>query len=228
MEFEVSLLSRKLIGGKKMLHTVAHIYRINYKYLLDYWLPKILDNSSSKPGVSLLKFLFLSNHKPNFFARQLASSLPQELKDTIAVKLISTADQKIIEGMNDAIGKNNITTEVKRLKIQNIVKGGKNMIKLEITLSEINYNELIKRMIPSMLENLERKDSKIASILSSMGYIPVQMITAALNVLTQDEKNELIAKIATTYEDEISKAITETLHKQHIALDINDISVRNI
>lgn len=211
-----------------MFHIVTHIYNTDYKYLLDYWLPRMLENSSNKLGLSIIKFLLINNHKPNFIAKQLASGLPQELKDTITAKLLMTADQKIIDGMNDAIRKNNISTEIKKMKIHNIVMGGKSMLKLELTLSEINYNQLMEQMIPTMLEKLQKKDSKVASILSDMGNVPVQMITAAMNVLTQDEKNELIAKIATTYEGEISQAITETLHKQHIAVDIKDLQVKNV
>ncbi|MDF2589542.1 MAG: hypothetical protein K0S41_3383 [Anaerocolumna sp.] len=212
-----------------MFHIEAYIYNIDYKYLLDYWLPRILENNSNNSlSLAIIRFLLISNHKPNFVAKQLASGLPQELKDTITAKLISTADDKIIDGLNEAIRKNYLTIEVKKMKIRNMVKGGKSMLKIELTLSEINYNELVERMIPTMLENLEKKDSKIATILSDMGNIPVQMITAALNVLTQEQKNELIAKIVATYNEDISKAVSETMKKQHIAVDIKDILVKNV
>jgi hypothetical protein len=105
------------------------------------------------------------------------------------------------------------------------------MLKLEMVLEEINYNELILSLLPRMLSNLSEKDDKsgrLGKVLSDMGNLPGNMITAALDALPQEEKNNLVVKILDIYKEEITQLVKNTMEKNHISVDLSELQITNI
>ena len=105
------------------------------------------------------------------------------------------------------------------------------MIKVDIVLEEIDYNEVVNAMVPKLLEILSDKDTKLASIskvLTNMGSSPANMINAALNVLSQDQRNDLLANICTIYNDDIRELINQIMMEQQLSTAISDVKIQNI
>lgn len=105
------------------------------------------------------------------------------------------------------------------------------MIKLDVVLDEIDYNEVIDFIVPMLLSNLSKKDNKLGrlfAIVSDVDEITSDMLKAALNTPPQQKKNELIVSILTTYNEDIMKQINKVMDKNDIYVSISQVGIENI
>lgn len=104
------------------------------------------------------------------------------------------------------------------------------MLKFEVKLNEIDYNFIIVNTVPKLLKDLAYKDEKInklMAILSDLNVVPSSLLANALNTLSQEQVNNLIAEVATLYSEEIVNTINEYINKDQLIIEIAKLKVKN-
>lgn len=99
------------------------------------------------------------------------------------------------------------------------------MVKLEIVIKDADYGEIIYKILPNVLANMKDKEdvSKIIQILSGMANVPGTIAKAALSVLPQDVKDDLLVKVIDGYSDELREKANEILNKEKLPCEIREI-----
>jgi hypothetical protein len=72
------------------------------------------------------------------------------------------------------------------------------------------------------------KNGELAQLLLGMEEIPVRMLTASLDVLPQDGKDDLLVKILSIYKIDMVSFLNHILSEQQIAADIAAINMVNV
>lgn len=98
------------------------------------------------------------------------------------------------------------------------------MIKIEIELSDLDYNSLIDQYLPLMIEKLQQTDNPVALLISN--GMPASMAKMILKTLPQEKKDKLAADLINIYKDKISRTIEETADRQNIQVKIGDIQAK--
>ena len=98
------------------------------------------------------------------------------------------------------------------------------MIKIEVELSELDYNSIIDQYLPVMIEKLQQTDNPVALLISN--GMPAAMAKMILKSLPQDKKDKLAADLVNAYKDKIRQAIEETAERQNIHMKIGDIQAK--
>ena len=99
------------------------------------------------------------------------------------------------------------------------------MVKIEVVFKDADYGEIIYKILPNMLAKMKDKEdvSKIIQILGGIANVPGSVAKAALSVLPQDVKDDLLVKVITGYSDDILIKINEVLEKQKLPCEIREI-----
>lgn len=99
------------------------------------------------------------------------------------------------------------------------------MVKLEVILHDADYGEIIYKILPQVLANMKEKEdvSKLIHILSGMANVPGTLAKAALSVLPQDVKDDLVVKVIDGYSDELKEKVNEILKKEGLPCEIQEI-----
>lgn len=99
------------------------------------------------------------------------------------------------------------------------------MVKLEIVIKDADYGEIIYKILPGVLANMKEKEdvSKIIQILGSMSNLTGTIAKAALSVLPQDVKDDLLVKVVDGYTDELKEKVNQLLSKEKLPCEIREI-----
>ena len=99
------------------------------------------------------------------------------------------------------------------------------MVKFEVVIKDADYGEIIYKILPQLLAGMKDKEDagKIIQILGSMANVPGTLAKAALAVLPQEVKDELLVKIIDGYSDEIKDKINEILVKNSLPCEVHEI-----
>jgi len=106
-----------------------------------------------------------------------------------------------------------------------MVNIGAIMVKLEVIIKDADYGEIIYKILPQILANMKDKEDagKIVQILGGMSNVPGTLAKAALAVLPQEVKDELLVKILDGYREELKQKINELLKDEMLPCEIHDI-----
>ena len=187
-----------------MLKLVAYISDLSYLSILNLLIPGI-DRSAAAKGIVKL--------------------VPNSWKDELALLITTLNQEKIIKEVNTQLKRKSINISVAQIDLSKFRTEGSRMLRLEVILDEIDYNGLVKNTVPKILENMaQSKDSNgaLAKLLLEKN-LPVKMLTAALDTLSQEEKDELVVSIFNIYKGDIKEALYRVLEQQNISLDIEKL-----
>jgi hypothetical protein len=102
------------------------------------------------------------------------------------------------------------------------------MLKLELVLKDIDYNSVAEQLLRKFLankSNQEDKAGKLAKVLLGMGTAPNNMINAALDILTQEEKNEFLVQLISIFSEDITGNLNHIARQQNIAVEVDKVSI---
>lgn len=99
------------------------------------------------------------------------------------------------------------------------------MVKVEIVIKDADYGEIIYRILPQVLANMKDQEDagKIIQILGGMSNIPGTLAKAALAVLPQDVKDELLVKVVDGYHEELKQKVNDILKKEKLPCTVHEI-----
>ena len=216
-----------------MLKLKAKLIKVDYEKIANRFLPDLFKNvtEDSKLSTKIANELLVKNKVTNGIAKGIIKMIPQKTKASITVDLITHNIDNIRESINEYFEGNYIALEIVEIRIKESSKVGYDMIKLEITLKEIDYNSLIGNILPRLLINLsgtEDKTGKLAQLLLGLEEVPNKMLEAALGVLPQGEKDDLLIRMISIYKEDILKLINNLASEQQIAAEVSDLKIENL
>jgi hypothetical protein len=216
-----------------MLKLKAKLIKVNYEKIADRFLPDLFKNitEDSKLSTKIANELLVKNKVTNGIAKGIIKLMPQKAKASITLDIITRNLDEITESINQFFESNQITIRIIDIKIKEGSEAVHDMIKLEVTLDKIDYNSVFATILPKMLTSMSTKNDKngeLAQLLLGMEEIPVRMLTASLDVLPQEEKDDLLVKILSIYKVDILSFLNQVLSEQQIAADISAINLVNV
>lgn len=187
-----------------MLRLVAYISDVCYLCILNLLIPGI-ENSATARGIIKL--------------------VPHSWKDEVALLITNLNREKIIKEINTQLKKRDINISVAQLDLSKFRTEGSRMLRLEVIVDDIDYNGLVKNTVPKLLENMAQSNDSMGALAKLLleKNLPVKMLTAALDTLTQEEKDELVVSIFNIYKGDIKEALYRVLEQQNISLDIEKL-----
>lgn len=101
------------------------------------------------------------------------------------------------------------------------------MIKIEISLDQVNYGEIANTVIPMVIDRLSaREDSgRIMQILNGLDKLPGSLAKTALNSLPENAKEEMAVYFLDKYKDKIMDFINGFAEENQISAEIDRIRI---
>lgn len=112
---------------------------------------------------------------------------------------------------------------------RDLIVGEERMFRIDISVNEIDYHQLVEYLVPKLLSQKAGSDPKLnglLTILQEFDRLPQKMLIAALDTLSEDEKNKLITQAFRVYKEDLMKIIAK--QEWSNAVDIHDINISNI
>lgn len=105
------------------------------------------------------------------------------------------------------------------------------MLKLELTLQDINYTSAILEFLPTILENLESKNEKVKGIMGLLKNHDVDcstLVFTILNTFTKEQLDSLIIDGVNQYQDSIIEIINGILEKQNLKVELDTLKLEKV
>ncbi|MDF2941334.1 MAG: hypothetical protein K0S01_192 [Herbinix sp.] len=216
-----------------MLKLKAKLIKVDYEKIAIRLLPDLFKNvtEDSKMSTKIANELLVKNKVTNGIAKGLIKIIPQKTMASVSFDLITHNLDKITESINKYFEGNYIALVILDMKIQESSNSEYEMLIVEITLKEIDYNLLIGNILPKLflaISGTDDKTGKLAQLLLGMEEVPNKMLTAALDVLPQGAKNELLTKMFSIYRIDILKYMNKLVNQQQISAVVSNIKVESL
>jgi len=204
-----------------------YIKNIDYLSVVERLMPFITRELSDLSNVftDIIKNIISKNDKPRAFTKILVSLIPN--KDELAVSLLQQYSYDILLYANKALHNLMIIAEIKSIKARTLDKACGRLIKLDIQIDDIDYEQTAVNLMPMTLDMID-KDSKIAgkaiSIITKNYKFIEKMLRAALKDLPDDEKNEMLVNILREFRKEIIDAVNQAIVRNGVKAELKDIN----
>lgn len=206
-----------------MLTLSIKIKNVEYSSISNKVIPLFLEKQSHKvESGKMIKILSKFKNLSASAATAALMVLPQNVKDEIAVWIIKSYDEKITEKINNFMKNKNVN-----MFIGNIDVIKEDMINLILNFDEINYTELITVAYPQILNHYkgDEKYSKVFTILEKLNGYSDKLIQVTLAALSQDEIDEIVNCIISTYETEILEQINDLVVSNGVSIEFGGIEL---
>lgn len=204
-----------------------YIKNIDYLSVVERLMPVITRELTDLDNVftNIIKKIISKNDKPRAFTKILLSLIPN--KDELAVSLLQQYSYDILLYANKVLQDLMIIAELKSIKAKTLNKACGRLIKLEIQIDSIDYEQTAVNLMP-MIFDVINKDSKMAgkaiSIITKNYKFIERMLKIALKELPQDEKNEMLLSILREFRKEIINAANQAVIRNGIKAELREIS----
>lgn len=213
-----------------MLRVELYLKDIDYISVINLMMPSLEKWLAEKDNLllDLLKNMISKKGKPSGFSKFLVNIIPS--KDHLVASVISNNETVFIEYLNETLKKNGIMAVMKELDFDTVEGNNKDMLKIEVTLDNIDYEETIVNLAPVLLQKMseqENNPSKLAQFLLGTKDLPVNMLKAAIGAIPKEQRDDLLANILALYKEEISDSLNAVITKNNIKAEIKDLNIRS-
>lgn len=213
-----------------MIRASGYIKDINYNSQVDIMMPYITKWLTEKNGVysKPLTSILSKNGKASGVSKFLVSLIPY--KENLMASLLLRFDETMVEFINDLIKKNGIVVIIKDIDFIAVKGRKKDMLKIEVTIDHIDYEQTILNLTPLMVQKLSEQDSKagnIAKLLLQTKELPSNVLKAAIGAIPLEQRDELLIAILTEYREELTESINTMVANNNIKAEIGSISIKN-
>ena len=95
------------------------------------------------------------------------------------------------------------------------------MIKLEILVSEVEYEAILDRYWPYISEKLKESGHPIAKMAGSA--LPPAMVKSLVSAMPQEKKDRLIAELINVHEKKVCEKIESLAQNAEVGIDVQAI-----
>jgi hypothetical protein len=214
------------VGDKDLINTKFYIKNINYDTIVELTMPYVVQWLSEKDNLfyDILKSIISKKGKPSKFSKLLVSIIPKKTDMTAA--LLPHFDDVLVEYLNNLLMKNGVTAKITSIDFDSMERRQETMLKIEITIDNIDYDKTVEGLLPVILQKLsekEEKSSRIAKILKSLDGLPGNMVKGALGAIPKGQRDELAVMLLTEFRDELTETLNTVVNKNHIEAEISEI-----
>lgn len=211
-----------------MIKAKFYVKEIDYNAMIELAMPFIAKGLSDKNNFffDVVTGIISKNGKPTGFSRLLLSLIPN--KDGVAASILPHFDEVFIEYLKEQLRKYRIVARIRSIKFETIERSHRKMLKIEITVEEIDYEQTIKNLAPVILQTLSEKEDKagkLAKLLLGLKDLPANMLTAAIEVIPKWQRDELLADILMEYQEELTGTLNALAENNNVKAEISEIKV---
>lgn len=219
----------KQTGGEFMLKIKMKLTEVDYEQIAERFIPEafVKPSGGNNIAMKLAGKLLVKDGETSALAKGILNLIPQQTMDTFAYHLVLRNLERFREGMNQFLAKELPGLQIEALNILDTDKAVYDVIKLEISLEEINYKLVLEQLLPRLLEQMAQKQDKsgdLARIFLGMNEVPAKMAVAAFDTLSQEAKNHLLVQILSLYREEIAEGANAGLQQQKISAKVAGIN----
>lgn len=206
------------------------LIRVDYNQIAERLIPEALEGAMESESLSMriAGKLLVKGGETSSFAKGVLKFIPQQAKGAFAYQLILRNRERIKEELNQLLMRELPGLMLTDLTILDMEKGVYDMVKLEISLMEIDYNSVSEQLVIKLLNNMSQKpdqSSKLAQILLSLGDAPGKMVSAALSVLPQEAKDQLLMELFTVYQEEVVESLNHIIQQQGFSAQVSKLNL---
>lgn len=211
-----------------MLKAELYLKDINYNSITDIMMPYLAKWLSEKDNtfLDLFKNIISKKGKPSGFSKFLINIIPG--KDYLVASIISNNEGVLVEYLNELIQKNGVIAVIREINFDTVEGSKKDMLKIEVTIDAIDYEETIVNLAPMLLQKMTEQEgntSKLAQLLIKTKDLPCDVLKAAIGAIPKEQRDELLANILTIYKQELSESLNEAITKNNIKAEIKDFNI---
>jgi len=198
------------------------LIEIDYEKLAERFLPELFDDDAEETGLAkrLAGKLLVKDGEASSFTKGLLKLIPNQVSNSVAYHLILSNQECIRLIINQALEKYLQGIAVTSLRFMEAKETAHDELKIQIELKEIDYNSVITRLLPKLLEGISSqpgKTGRLGKLLLTLGEKPEQMLAAALDILTQEEKDKLLKQIFDLYREDLIEGLNHVAEQQNIS-----------
>ncbi|MDF2906068.1 MAG: hypothetical protein K0R34_1389 [Herbinix sp.] len=213
-----------------MLKIRVMLVKVDYDQIAERFIPDAVEGSLESKHLSmrLAGKLLVKDGETSTLAKSVLRLIPQQAKDSFAYHLVLRNQNKIRESMNQYLMKEFRGLFIENLRLLDTEKAVYDVIKLEVTLNEIDYNQVLSQLAMKMIDNLSQKPEKsgrLAQVFLALGDAPGEMVAAALSVLSQEAKDQLLVDLFKVYQEEVVESVNQALEQQGLSAQIEKLKV---
>jgi predicted RNA binding protein with dsRBD fold (UPF0201 family) len=204
---------------------------IDYNTVMDTAMPFIAKGLSDKNNIALdvLKKVISNHGKPSGLSKLVVSLMPN--KDNLAASILPHYEEELVKFLNELMRSNHITAVVKSLSFKTIERSPDKMLRIEIMIDEIDYEQTLANLAPTVLLKLAEQEGKagsIAKLLMERNDLPGNVLKAAVAAIPKQQRDELLADILMEYRRELTETLNELIAKNKVSAEIKDIKVLSL
>ena len=213
-----------------MLKLRVKFVRVDYDQIAQRLIPEALESSEEGNSLSmrLAGKLLVKDGEPSNLAKGVLKLIPRQAKSSIAYQLILRNREKIKETLNQNLIRELHGLFIENLQIIDTNKEGYDVIKLEVTLNEIDYDKVFGQLIMKLLNILSQKpdsSGRLAQTFLALGEAPGEMVAAALSVLSQEAKDQLLIDLVGNSQSDIVERLNQALEQQGISAQVAKLKI---
>lgn len=211
-----------------MLFIRLYASDIDYNTVIEAAMPYIAKELSDKDNLffDMIKNIISTNGKPSGVSRLLIKALPNKNKKIAS--LLPHFDEALIALLNGLLAKNNIVAQIASLTLQSVERKDQRMLKAEITLDNIDYEQTAAGLSPLIIRKLSDTDNssgRLVRLVENHQELMEGVISAAINAIPQHRRERLLADILNEYRKELLDSLNRFIVGQHIKAEIKAMKV---
>ena len=213
-----------------MIKLLIKFIRVDYDQIAKLLLTEALEGAEESNRLSkrLAGRLLVKDGGTSPLAEGVLRLIPEQTKGSLAYQLILLNQDRIMSAINQSLLQKLKGLSLFDLQIIDRNRTVNDVIKLELTLNEIDYNTVCGQLIERLLEKLSQKEGqfgRLAQVFLGLGDVPSDMVAAALSVLSQEAKDQLLIDLFTGCQDDITERINKGLEQQGISAQVEQLKV---
>lgn len=214
-----------------MIRAKLYVKDIDYNKIIELAMPYIVKGLSDKNNLfyDIVTGIISKNGKPSGFSKLLVTLIPN--KNSLAASILLHFNEVLKAYLNEQLKKNNIAASIKSVSFETIERSYGKMLKIEITVEDIDYEQTVANLTPVILQKLSEKgdkSGKLAQLLLNLKDLPSNMLAAAIGAIPTLQRDELLADILMEYREELTDTLNKIIENNNIQAQINEIKVINL
>lgn len=104
------------------------------------------------------------------------------------------------------------------------------MIEIKIAISDVDYESALDALWPVLVEHFEKSGEKTlaSAIISKTKGVSAAAAKAALKILPQETKDELVAMGLTHYREDISGLVMDFAKQRKVSMKVRKIDIKTL
>ncbi len=160
------------------------------------------------------------------FTKGLMKLIPNQVTNSLGYHLVLRNQERFLPMINQALEKALRGVQVATLRFMDTEREVYDMLKLELELKEIDYNSVLTQLLPKLIEGMSSQPGKtgqLGNLLLNLGEKPDRMLSAAFELLSQEEKDDLLVQLFRIYREDILQSLNHMAEQQKIAAEAVEI-----